>query len=82
MRRRKSGECWSNCVTISVKEELLAPAFWALIVMNFNLALGKEGTGVWLAGRGVGRSAASGGSGVPSDLEVGWADMPVSCPSE
>ena len=73
-------------MTISVKEGLSAPAFWALIVMNFNLALGKEGTGVWLAGvfcfGGVGRSAESRGSGVPSDLEVGWADMLVSCPNE
>ncbi len=73
-------------MTISVKEGLSAPAFWAFIVMNFNLALGKEGNGVWLAGvvcfGRVGRSAAYGGSGVPSDLEVGWADMQVSCPSE
>ncbi len=60
--------------------------FLGLQVMNFNLALGKEGTGVWLAGvfcfGGVGRSAESRGSGVPSDLEVGWADMHVSCPNE
>ncbi len=73
-------------MTISVKEGLSAPAFWALIVMNFNLALGKERTGVWLASvfcfEGLGRSAVSGGSGVPSDLVVGWAGMQVSCPNE
>ncbi len=68
-------------MNISVKEGLSAPAFWALIVMNFNLSLGKEGTGVWIAGvfcfGGVGRSAAFRGSGVPSDLGVGWADTQV-----
>ena len=67
-------------MTISVKEGLLAPAFWALIVRNFNLSLGKEGVGVWLAGmsctdRGeVGKSAASVG-GAPLELEVGGVDM-------
>ncbi len=75
-------------MTISVKEGLLAPAFWALILRNFNLSLGKEGAGVWLAGvsctdRGeVGKSASYAGNGVPSELEVGGADMQLSCPSE
>ncbi len=67
-------------MTISVKEGLLAPAFWVLIVRNFNPSLGQEGVGVWLAGvfctdwGEVRKSAASVG-GAPLEREVGGVDM-------
>ena len=75
-------------MTISVKEGLSAPAFWALIVRNFNLSLVKGEAGVLLAGMSctdqgeVGKSATSAGSGVPSEPEVGGADRQLSCPNE
>ncbi len=72
-------------MTKSAKEGLLAPAFWALIVRNFNLSPGEGEASVLVtcvscSDRGkVEGSAASEGGEYPTELEVEETDRWLTC---
>ena len=76
MRKRKSEECWSNIVTMSTREGLLASAFLIFMVRNLRAtAVEGEAIGWLVVARSVlgpdGLSAKAEGEVIPSGSAMG-----------